>query len=303
MKRILGLVVINIVAILIFGILTPNFLSRENLVVIVDNMALEVIVLSGYTLLLISGHFDLSVDGIVALCGVIAGIAMDQGVYWPIASFLSLLLAGSIGAFNGYLVTGLGINAFIATMGTWFCCIGITLGLTKAIAPYGFPEAFQWFGQAKLVGFRIIVIYAIIIAVFLSIILHFTKFGAHIYASGDNEDASEMMGINTGKLGMQIYILLGLLSGFIGLMIASRLNAASPMAVDGMALRVIAASVIGGSNLTGGRGSIVGGLLGLVLMSILSNAAIQLGISPYWQKAVLGGILLLAVLVEQIRRI
>ena len=127
MKRILGLVFINIVVIIIVSLVRPNFFSKENMVVIVDNMALEVIALSGYTLLLVSGHFDLSIDGIVALCGVIAGIAMDQGVYWPIASFISLLLAGSIGAFNGFLVTKLGINAFIATMGTWFCCIGITL--------------------------------------------------------------------------------------------------------------------------------------------------------------------------------
>jgi ribose transport system permease protein len=138
--------------------------------------------------------------------------------------------------------------------------------------------------------------------VVLSIVLHLTKFGAHLYASGDNAQASEMMGINTHRLGVEVYILLGLLSGFIGLMMTSRLNAASPMAVDGMALRVIAASVIGGANLSGGEGSIIGGLLGLVLMSILSNATIQLGLSPYWQKAVLGGILLLAVILEAIRR-
>ncbi len=187
-------------------------------------------------------------------------------------------------------------------MGTWFLCIGVTFGLTKAISPYGFPEAFQWLGQSRVVGVRTFVIYAIIIAVVLSVILHMTKFGAHIYASGDNPDASEMMGINTRRLGMEVYILLGLLSGFIGLMMTSRLNAASPMAVDGMALRVIAASVIGGANLTGGEGSIIGGLLGLVLMSILSNATIQLGVSPYWQKAVLGGILLMAVVVEYFRR-
>ena len=303
MKRIIGLVFINFVVIVIISIARPNFFSKDNLVVIADNMALEMIALSGYTLLLVSGHFDLSIDGIVALCGVIAGIAMDNGVYWPVASFTALLLAGSIGAFNGFLVTKLGINAFIATMGTWFCCIGVTFGLTKAISPYDFPEAFQWLGQVRVVGVRAFVVYALIIAVVLSVILHFTRFGAHIYASGDNPEASEMMGINTRKLGMEIYILLGLLAGFIGLMMTSRLNAASPMAVDGMALRVIAASVIGGANLTGGEGSIIGGILGLVLMSILSNATIQLGMSPYWQKAVLGGILLVAVLVEQYRRL
>lgn len=303
MKRIIGLVIINIAIVIIISILEPNFFSKDNLVVIIDNMALEAIALSGYTLLLVSGHFDLSVDGVVALSGVMAGLAMNNGVHWVIACIFALLLAGSIGAFNGFLVNKLKVNAFIATMGTWFCCIGITLGLTKAISPYGFSEAFQWLGQAKLFGFRNFVFYAIIISSILIVVLHFTKMGAHLYAKGDNPQASEMMGINTEKLGMEVYILLGLLAGFIGLMMTSRLNAASPMAVDGMALRVIAASVIGGANLSGGEGSIVGGLLGLLLMAILSNATIQLGMSPYYQKAVLGGILLLAVLVEQYRRL
>jgi len=303
MKRILGLVVINIVIVVIISVTAPNFFSKDNLVVIIDNMALEAIALSGYTLLLVSGYFDLSVDGVVAISGVMAGIAMNSGVHWVAASLLALVIAGSIGCFNGFLVTRLNVNAFIATMGVWFCCVGITLGLTKAISPYGFSEAFQWLGQAKFLGFRNFVFYAIIISSILIIVLHFTKTGAHLYASGDNKQASEMMGINTKRLGMETYILLALLSGFIGLMMTSRLNAASPMAVDGMALRVIAASVIGGANLSGGEGSIVGGLLGLVLMSILSNATIQLGMSPYWQKAVLGGILLIAVLVEQYRRI
>jgi ribose/xylose/arabinose/galactoside ABC-type transport system permease subunit len=145
------------------------------------------------------------------------------------------------------------------------------------------------------------VIYALIAIVIFSTILHGTPTGAHIYASGDNQLASELMGINTSRLGIAMYTTLGLLSGFVGLMTAARLNAASPMAVDGMTLRVIAAAVIGGVRLNGGRGSIVGGLLGLILMNILGNAMIQLGVSPYWQKGVLGGTLLLAVLIETVR--
>jgi ribose/xylose/arabinose/galactoside ABC-type transport system permease subunit len=108
------------------------------------------------------------------------------------------------------------------------------------------------------------------------------------------------MGIDATKLGVKLYILVAVLAGFIGILLASRNNASSPMAVDGMVLRVIAAIVIGGGNLSGGKGTIIGGLLGLCIMAILSNAIIQWGISPYWQKALLGSILLFAVLSEQI---
>ena len=266
-------------------------------------MALEAIVLSGYILLLVSGNFDLSVDGIVALCGVVAGIMMVNGVPWILASLLALLLAGTIGLINGLVVAKLQINGLIATLTTWWICIGITFGMTKALAPYGFPEGFQWFGQARILGFRILVIYAIIISATMAVILDYTKLGAHIYVTGDNRLASEMMGIDTALIGTKMYVMVGLLAGFVGLMTASKLNAASPMAVDGMALRVIAAAVIGGANLSGGKGSVIGGLLGLCLMSILSNAIIQLGVSPYWQKAILGGILLSAVLIERFRNI
>jgi ribose transport system permease protein len=300
LRRIIGLVIVNILLVAVLAIVTPYFFTKANLVVLVDNIALEAIALSGYTLLLIGGYFDLSVDGIVAITGVTAGLLMVSGVNWIIAVIIALLVSLLIGFINGYVVVKLGVNGLIATLCTWWLCIGIALGLTKALAPHGFSQAFQWIGQVRILGFRSAVIYAIVVVVVLSIILHFHKIGAHIYANGDNKQSAMMMGIDVIKLGIGLYVLVGLLSGFIGIMIASRLNAASPIAVDGMALRVIAAVVIGGGSLSGGKGSIVAGLLGLCIMHILSNAIIQLGISPYYQKAVIGGVLLVAILSEKI---
>lgn len=300
MKRIIGLIIINIILVVVLSTTTKYFFSTDNLIVLVDNVALEVIALSGYTLLLVGGHFDLSVDGIVALSGVTAGLMMTSGIAWQIAILSALIVAGIVGLVNGIVVVKLHVNGLIATLTTWWVCVGISLGLTKALSPYGFPKEFQLIGQAKIFGFRYAVLYAIVIAVILSIVLHYTRMGAHLYASGDNRQIAEMMGINTTSLGIKVYILVGILSGFIGLLVASRLNASSPVAVDGMALRIIAAIVIGGGGLNGGKGSIVGGLLGLSIMHILSNAIIQYGISPYFQKAVLGSILLIAVLSEKI---
>jgi len=300
MKRILGLVLINLVAIFILSITTPYFLTRDNLVVLIDNMSLEMVALSGYTLLLIGGYFDLSIDGVVALCGVVFGLLVNNGTQWTVAVLAAIILSTAIGTFNGIIVAKVHINGLIATLTTWWICIGLSLGMTKALSPYGFPPAFLLLGQSRIFGFRSFVIYALIAVILFSVILHMTRTGAHIYASGDNKTASELMGINTEKLGIWMYGLVGFLAGFIGIMTASRLNAASPFAVDGMALRVIAAIVIGGVSLNGGKGTIIGGLLGLLLMHILSNAIIQLGISPYWQRVVLGSILLGAVLTERI---
>ena len=299
MKRILELLVINIVLVIILKFATPYFFTVSNIIVMANNIALEAIVLSGYTLLLIAGYFDLSVDGIVAITGVTAGLLMVNGMNWVLAVIIAMAVSGLVGLINGLVVIKIGINGLIATLTTWWICSGFALGLTKAVAPYGFPKIFQQLGQSSIFGIRVAFFCAVLCVAILSVILHYHKIGAHIYAIGDNKIASTMMGINVNRLGIGLYILVGLLSGFTGIMIASRLNAASPLAVDGMALRVIAAIVIGGGNLNGGEGSIIAGILGLSIMHILINATIQLGISPYWQKALLGGILLTAVLTQK----
>lgn len=299
MKRILGLIAINVILIIGLGMTTKYFMTFGNMVVLIDNISLEAIALAGYSLLLIGGYFDLSIDGVVAITGVTAGLLMVSGAPWVFAALVAMGVSFVFGLLNGIVVVKMGINGLIATLTTWWICIGFSLGLTKALSPYGFPEAFQLLGQSRILGFRSTVIIAALVVMILSVVLHWTRFGAHIYASGDNKKTSEMMGINTTKLGIKLYVLVGLFSGLIGLIIAARLNASSPVAVDGMALRVIAASVIGGCNLSGGKGTIIGGLLGLCIMHILSNAIVQLGINPYFQKAVLGSVLLTAVLAEK----
>lgn len=300
MRRILGLIFVNIIVMTVLAFATRYFWTRANLVVIIDNMTLEIVILTGYTLLLVGGYFDLSVDGIAAISGVVLGLLINNGTNWVIAIFAGLLLGIGIGLFNGVVVAKFKVNGLIATLTTWWICIGFSLGMTKAISPYNFPDAFQTLAQTRVFGFRVLIIYAILAIVVLSVILHFTRTGSHIYVSGDNKQSAELMGIDTVKLGIILYTLVGLLAGFVGIMMASRLDAASPSTVDGMTLRVIAAIVIGGGSLSGGKGNIIAGVLGLLLMHVLSNAVIHLGVSPYFQKAVLGSVLLMAVLAEKI---
>lgn len=296
------LLLVNCALILALAVASPHFRSVANAVVLVDNLALEAIALCALTYLLIGGLFDLSMDGVAALSGVVAGQMMTAGIN-PLAAILAALATGAgIGLVNGYAVNRLKLNPLMVTLATWWIAVGATLGITKALSPYGFPAWFQAIGQARLLGLRAFVGYAVAIVALWSLVLARTVTGRHIYALGGNRRAAELCGVHTDRLGIGLYVQAGLIASFIGLVMCARLNAAAPQVVDGMTLRVIAAAVIGGCSLSGGRGSIVAGLLGLVLMTVLSNATVLLHISPYWQKALIGSVLLIAIATEALGR-
>ena len=269
---------------------------------LVDNLALEAIALAALSYLLIGGLFDLSMDGVAALSGVVAGEIMVAGLSPIIAIAGALATGATFGMVNGWAVNKWRLNPLMVTLATWWIAVGMTYGITKALAPYGFPAWFQTLGQTRVLGFRIFVLYAAGVLALWSLVLRHTVTGRHIYALGGNRRAAELCGVRTDRLGIGLYVQTGLVAAFIGLIMTARLNAASPQAVDGMTLRVIAAAVIGGCSLAGGRGSILAGLLGLVLMAILSNATILLHVSPYWQKALIGSVLFIAIATEQLGR-
>lgn len=293
------LLAVNLLVFAFLALISEAFRSPANLVVLIDNLAFEAIALSAMTLLLIGGLFDLSLDGVVALCGVIAGEVMLLGLD-PALGILAGLLTGLVfGAVNGLAVNRWRLNPLMVTLATGWLAVGITLGLTRAIAPFGYPDWFQALGQARILGLRAFVFYAVVVCLAASLTLHFTTIGRHIYAIGGDRRSAVLCGVRADRLGLGLYVQAGLLAALIGIVMAARLNASSPVAVDGMALRVIAAAVIGGCSLAGGRGSIWAGLLGLTLMAVLANATVLLHVSPYWQKALIGGVLFGAIASER----
>lgn len=300
-NRTIGLVLVDVVFILVLSRLSKWFLTSENFNVILTNMALESIALAGLTMLLAAGLFDLSVDGVVAMSGVIVGklLNMKVGVVPAIVAGMGAALL--VGLVNGTFINKLRMNPLMTTLATWWISAGIAVGITRAISPYGFPRVFQDIGQLRVFGIRIIVYYAIVIIGFFAVVLAKTRFGYHIYATGGNRRAALLHGINVDRLGIILYMIVAGLAGFVGVVMAARLNAGTPNAVDGMTLRVIAGAVIGGCALGGGRGSIIGGLLGLLLMNMLSNATVLMGISPWWQKGIIGAVLFIAVTVDALR--
>jgi ribose transport system permease protein len=300
MKRLWGLLAVNVVFVVLASIGVPHFLTSMNLNALVTNMALEMIILGPLALLLIGGFFDISLDGVVALSGVLAGVLMNSGVHPLIACLIALTVAGCFGFLNGWGVSRWKLNPLVLTMATWWIAAGTATGISGGLTPYGFPEGFQVIGQSELLGIRLPVLYGLVAIILFQFMLSRTRFGARVYVTGDNPEAARMMGIRTGNVTLALYIASGIMAGFIGLVLAARLNAGSANAVDGMTLRVIAAAVIGGCALSGGQGNIVNGLLGLLLMDMFANATTLLGVNAYWQRAIVGGVLFMSVFIDQV---
>ncbi len=304
LRRMLGrreviLLILNIAFIVVVSQLTPYFLYAPNgfanFRVMFVGMAMETIVLAPMVLLLVGGMFDLSVDGVVNMTGVLTGVLLVQGVPIPIAIVSGFLAASAVGFVNGFAVTKLKMNPLMTTLGTWWIAQGIALGAAQGIPPHTFPQAFKSLGQGDPFGITMPIWYAILLLPLAIWVLARTRFGYHIYATGGNREAARLHGVKVDRVTIVSFVLVALAAGLAGMVYAARLNSAGPQTVNGLNLRVIAGAVIGGCSLGGGEGTIWGGLLGLLFMTMLTNASIVLGVSPYWQICILGIVLLLAV--------
>lgn len=290
-------------AVIIFGILYPrSFLSHANIAAILNNVAAEGIIAVGMMLLMISGVFDLSVGSMCSLCGVLAGHLM---VYegWPtfIAVPVALFLAGCGGAINGLLVSKLKVNAMITTLGT----MGIFKGTAVLIGGpsiSGLPASFTWFGQSTILGIQ----YSFWFMVLLVGAAHFAtnhlRFFRQYYFIGSNERAAKLSGISVERLQWIGFMIMAILAGIAGLSFASRFGAAVSNAGEMKELQVITAVVLGGASLQGGRGNIIGAIIGVIFMAVVANILIISNVSSYWHGIVMGSILIAAVAYDSLQR-
>lgn len=294
-RREVILLLINLGFILGMTLLTPYFFTVANFRVMIVGMAMETIVLAAMVFLLVDGMFDLSVDGVVNMTGVIVGALIVQGIPVLLAVLAGLTAGALVGLVNGVAVTRLKMNPLMTTLGTWWVAQGIAYGITQGISSTRFPKEFIDIGMATPFGFTMPIWYMLFFVPLGIFFLAKTKFGYHVYATGGNREAARRHGVKVNRVTIICFLLVALAAALTGIIYAARLNAAVPNAVNGLNLRVIAGAVIGGCALTGGEGNIVGALLGLLFMTMLTNASIILGISPYWQISVLGLVVLVAV--------
>jgi ribose/xylose/arabinose/galactoside ABC-type transport system permease subunit len=289
---------------IVFGLIAPQFLSVPNLVNVALSIAITGILSVGMTAVILTGGIDLSVGSVAALAGVVAAmVSSGSGTVSVISGALVALAIGALaGAFNGAMVAQFRVPPFVTTLAMLTICRGLAFIVTGGRSIGDLPSSFGFLGRSRLLGIPVPVI--LMLAVFAAgwFVLKRMKFGRYVYAVGGNREAAFLAGVNIKVVTLLVYILNGILVGMAGLVLASRLGAGVPNAGLQYELDVIAAVVVGGTSLTGGRGSVIGTLWGAVFIGILNNGLNLAGIDPYIQKIALGVVILLAVLADHINK-
>ena len=307
-----------IVIVIVFSILSPNYFSVSNFLTMANHVAIYGLLSIGMLLVILNGGIDLSVGSALALAGVVAG-ALMQGVtlslfgvvlYFPVWAVvvLTCVLGGCIGAVNGVLIAYLRVPAFVATLGTLYVARGIALLMTNGLTYNnlsGRPElgntGFDWLGFNRIAGVPIGVLVLAVAAIVCHLALTRTAFGRWLYASGGTERAAELSGVPVKWVKITVYVLSGICAAIAGLVLSSQLTSAGPTAGTTYELTAIAAVVIGGAALTGGRGTVGGTMLGAFVIGFLSDGLVIVGVSAYWQTVFTGAVIVLAVLLNSIQ--
>lgn len=290
----IGLVLIFLV--IIASVFSPYFLDSYNLQSLVRDLAFVGIIALGQACLLIIGEIDLSVGKIASLCGVIGGMLMVTNSVNPYLSLILCLLLGVIlGAINGLIVTGLNLNSIVVTIGMTGVYGGINLVLTKGKAITNIPEEIYFLGQGSILGVPMPFVIMLIVLIAIIFITKYTQFGRYMFAIGNSPEAAKILGIKVKKIRTIVFVIVGFLSALAGMLMVARLGTAQPSIGETWALNSIAASVIGGIALTGGIGNPFGAILGTAIICIIQNMIVLFGVSPYWQTAVSGVIVVLAI--------
>jgi ribose transport system permease protein len=280
-----------------------TFLSSGNIFNVFRSSGFTLIAITGMTMVLITGGLDLSVGSVLALGGVVAGIAAQAGLPVPIAVVAGVLTGSVIGAVNGLIIMKLGIPPLIATLGMQYAARGLVSVITKGVPVYPLPKNFTAVEHVKFFGIiPTVVVVALAIALVFHVVLKHTPFGRAVYAVGGNEEAARISGINTGRTKYFVYFITSTLAALAGVIMAMRLGSGEVAVGTGYELTVICGAVIGGTSILGGAGTILGALLGGIFMEVLTNSLTLMRISVYWQQLLVGAILILAVALDQYKR-
>jgi ribose/xylose/arabinose/galactoside ABC-type transport system permease subunit len=303
LERPLLLIALIVLIALIMAVVEPeSFLTTSNAAVVLLDTAQTGILACGMMLLLIAGQFDLSIGGILAFSGIVAGLLIKEAGLHPLLAFLGACAFGALlGALNGTIVTRFRINALIATLAT----VSIYRGALQLVSGAGVTNignGYTWFGQTQIAGIYSPFWFMAVIVIVFAILVGRTRYFRQAYYIGGNARAAKLSGINVERTVLSFFVIMGLLAGLAGALLASRLNTAVVLAGQGVELKVITAVVLGGASLSGGVGRISGAFLGVLFMATVQNAMIIAGINPFWQLIVVGVVLLLSVGLDQFAR-
>ena len=290
----IGMVLIIMFVIACIG--SPYFLDVYNIQSLLRDLAIIGMIGIAQSLLLLVGELDLSVGKIATLCGILSGMLMIYAKINPWLALVCGLIFGIIfGLLNGLIITKLRLNSMVATIGMQGVYGGINLVLTKGKAITGIPEQIQFLGKGSLGIVPMPFIFCIIVLVLVLFLVKKTKTGRYIYAIGNSREAATILGIKVDQIRVFIYVVVGLISSLAGLLYVCRLGSAQSTLGESWPMNSIAASVIGGVSLNGGIGNPAGALIGAAIISIISNMIVLFGVNAYWQQAVSGIVVVLAI--------
>jgi len=302
----IGIGVAFVLEFILFAILSPYFFTPDNLLNVTLQASITAIIAAGMTFVILTGGIDLSVGSLVALAGIVTTAILKSDLPGPAALILALLGGIALGAFSGvfagFFITRFNITPFIVTLATMTIWRGVAFVATDGRPIWELPEVFAFLGNGRLLAVPVPSLIMALTFIGSHVILTRTRFGRHVYAVGGNIEAAALAGIRTGRVLGKVYILSGALSAVSGILLASRMNSGQPGAGLGYELDVIAAVVVGGTSLSGGKGSVIGTFIGAMLIAVLRNGLNLMNIGSYVQQVVVGSVILLAVMVDRIRR-
>lgn len=308
-----------ILVVVVFSSLEPAFLTTENIVIMSKHVAINALLAIGMTFVILTGGIDLSVGSIVGMIAMISGGLINEGIILPrlgiiiyphtwMILVISLALGTLMGAISGYIITRFNVAPFIATLGMLYVARGIA-GLRNN--GYTFPNlvgrpeygntGFEILGAGNFLGINYSIWLMVILTLVAYIVTTRLPFGRHVYAIGGNERAAELSGVRISRTKVIVYSISGFCSALVGLIIASQLVAAHPMTGDTFELTAIAAVVLGGTSLAGGRGSMGGTLIGAFVIGVLGDGLVMMGVSSFWQKVIKGAVIVFAVIIDQVQ--
>ena len=297
------LLMVILVLSIIFSFTSPYFFTLGNWEAISFGMLSDCIIAVGMAIVIVGGGFDLSVGATLALCGIIVAKLLNADMpIWLAISLGGILLGAGIGLFNGLLITKAKINPFVVTLGMMSIGRGTGLAITQGRPLAGLPEAFDFIGQGSVFGFPFAIALMIVIVVVGDYLMRQTRWLRQVYYVGGNEEAARFSGINVDRVRTTSYVLIGVLAGAAGVVTTSRMSSIMATAGLGTELRAIAAVVIGGGSLSGGKGSVFGAFLGTLLLGIITDILILYRVSVYYQQVVSGAILISVVAIDTLSR-
>jgi len=306
-KREVGILIPLIVVFVVSGLVNPLFFGLQNITNILFQSSFVFIIGIITTYVFILGCMDLSVGSVLGLSGVVSGLALVAGIPVWLSIIFGIMAGGAVGLFNGFIIAKFNIPTLIVTLSTMYIARGLCEFLTRGNPVYPLPANFNILGQGKLMfsesfGLPWPVIFALVLGIIGHIILTQTTFGRAVFAIGGNKETARLSGIKVKRTTMIVYTLSGMAAGISGILMASRLGSALSNSGMGWELNVIASVIIGGTSMFGGAGSILGSVIGAVLMTTVTNGMAMLKVSVYLQKVVIGVVILIAVGIDQYNR-